>query len=230
VGGVDAGFAGKPRARVRRAVCVCKVCKGRGCKGCVRVSTLWIGLRAHKFPPQHSRPAVVVVVEPCAQQRAHAQAHMRAKCPNPHARGRGVVHNRGHRRGDRGASPARGRGVVHNRPIPLARARCRAQQRSPKPARRPRRLTGTRRRSMCACVYARPVFPTAPEPRVARRQRLIDCEKRTREPKRRTASFFSSGTDTHTPQTRDLATKVYDRTQPPWTASKLFHEKERGVA
>ena len=91
------------------------------------------GLRAHKFPPQHSRPAVVVVVEPCAQQRAHAQAHMRArsptthhhllaageagftwgqplvKCPNPHARGRGVVHNRGHRnlRGDRGASPAR---------------------------------------------------------------------------------------------------------------------------
>ena len=80
------------------------------------------GLRAHKFPPQHSRPAVVVVVEPCAQQRAHAQAHMRArsptthhhllaageagftwgqplvKCPNPHARGRGVVHNSAHAR------------------------------------------------------------------------------------------------------------------------------------
>ena len=128
MGGVDAGLADKPRARVRRAVCVCKVCKGRGCKGCVRVSTLWIrlavmegcrnqnlclthclshcllhhhrhcqpralsrrrlaatnGLRAHKFPPQHSRPAVVVVVEPCAQQRAHAQAHMRARSPTTH--------------------------------------------------------------------------------------------------------------------------------------------------
>ena len=34
MGGVDAGFAGKPRARVRRAVCVCKVCKGRGWTRC----------------------------------------------------------------------------------------------------------------------------------------------------------------------------------------------------
>ena len=105
VGGVDAGLEGKPRARVRRAVCVCKgrVRKGRVCtkvacakaacaeaacakvarvcNGCARVQRLRVKRsRVKGLPPARSR----------TNTRTRAQTHVLAHKHTHHA----VTHDR----------------------------------------------------------------------------------------------------------------------------------------
>ena len=154
-------------------------------------SVIFSAFRRNLNPSVVSAHVVVVVVEPYAQQRAHAQAHMRARSPTTHH----------HLLAAGEAGFAWGQPLVKC-PNPHARGRCRAQQRSPKPARRPRRLTGTRRSNMCACVYARPGCSQQHTGSPRGGERLIDCEKRTREPKGRTASLLQLGGRTDTADTR----------------------------
>ena len=72
--------------------------------------------------------------------------------------------------------------------------------------------------------------PNSTRPRVrAGGERPIDCQKRTREPKGRTACLLQLGDATHTTQTRDSATKATLRRNPLGLPPIFFLKKEGGL-